>query len=72
LTNLCRPARYARLHAHRDLFADWTFANLDFEAMPLERDDFVYADPPYDVEFTQYAKDGFAWEDQEVRMLQLS
>jgi len=28
------------------------------------RDDFVYADPPYDVEFTQYAKDDFKWEDQ--------
>jgi DNA adenine methylase len=25
----------------------------------------VYADPPYDVEFRQYAKDGFTWEDQE-------
>ncbi|HCC32292.1 MAG TPA: adenine methyltransferase, partial [Clostridiales bacterium] len=27
-------------------------------------DDFVYADPPYDVEFTQYSKDGFTWKDQ--------
>ncbi len=26
--------------------------------------DFVYADPPYDVEFTKYAKDDFKWEDQ--------
>ena len=24
----------------------------------------MYADPPYDVEFTQYAKDGFSWDDQ--------
>ena len=23
-----------------------------------------YADPPYDVEFTKYAKDDFKWEDQ--------
>jgi DNA adenine methylase len=30
----------------------------------LEPDDFVYADPPYDVEFRQYSKDGFEWEDQ--------
>lgn len=29
-----------------------------------ERGDFVYADPPYDVEFTQYAKQGFSWEEQ--------
>ena len=27
-------------------------------------DDFVYADPPYDVEFRQYAPGGFSWEDQ--------
>jgi DNA adenine methylase len=24
----------------------------------------VYADPPYDVEFTKYSKDGFDWKDQ--------
>ena len=35
------------------------------EAVPLERGDFVYADPPYDVEFTHYAKGGFSWDDQE-------
>lgn len=36
----------------------------DFESVPLEADDFVYADPPHDVEFTQYAAEGFTWEDQ--------
>jgi DNA adenine methylase len=25
----------------------------------------VYADPPYDVEFTAYSKGGFSWKDQE-------
>jgi DNA adenine methylase len=25
----------------------------------------VYADPPYDVEFTQYVPGGFGWQDQE-------
>jgi DNA adenine methylase len=25
----------------------------------------VYADPPYDVEFTTYSPGGFSWEDQE-------
>ncbi len=50
---------------YRDVFAGWTLTNTDVEAVPLEADDFVYADPPYDVEFTQYAKDGFSWEDQE-------
>jgi DNA adenine methylase len=51
--------------AYREVFADWTFTCTDLEAVPLGPGDFVYADPPYDVEFTQYAKDGFAWEDQE-------
>jgi len=30
----------------------------------LRADDFVYADPPYDVEFTRYAKEDFGWDDQ--------
>jgi DNA adenine methylase len=42
----------------------WTFTSGDFESMPLEPDDFVYADPPYDVEFTRYTKDDFGWDDQ--------
>ena len=63
--------RYARIGyvrdftPYRDVFADWTFTSMDVEAVPLDRNDFVYADPPYDVEFTHYAKDGFAWADQE-------
>lgn len=44
--------------------AKWRFTCGDFEDVPVEEDDFVYADPPYDVEFTQYSKDGFGWEDQ--------
>ena len=42
----------------------WTFSCGDFERLRLHRDDFVYADPPYDVPFTTYASGGFAWEDQ--------
>jgi DNA adenine methylase len=48
----------------RAAFANWTFTNTDFEAIPLAADDFVYADPPYDVEFTQYSKGGFGWDEQ--------
>ena len=51
--------------AYQDTFEDWSFTTGDVEDVPLERGDFVYADPPYDVEFTHYAKDGFSWEDQE-------
>ena len=50
---------------YRDVFAGWAFTTGDVEQVPLERGDFVYADPPYDVEFTQYARRGFSWEDQE-------
>lgn len=49
---------------YRRAFANWTFMSGDFESMPLNADDFVYADPPYDVEFTHYSKGGFSWEDQ--------
>jgi DNA adenine methylase len=51
-------------HAYRELFAGWTFSNCDLETLPVERDDFIYADPPYDVEFTSYSAGGFSWEDQ--------
>jgi DNA adenine methylase len=57
--------RYARRFAgFRDAAAHWTFTSEDFAAVPLSRSDFVYADPPYDVEFRQYASGGFSWEDQ--------
>ena len=36
----------------------------DFEAIDLHSGDFVYADPPYDVEFTQYSKEAFGWPEQ--------
>lgn len=51
--------------AYRDAFQRWNFLNVDFEKVPLKAGDFVYADPPYDVDFTSYAKDGFTWADQE-------
>lgn len=50
---------------YRDVLAGWTFTCLDVEAVPIDGDDFVYADPPYDVQFTRYAKDGFTWDDQQ-------
>ncbi len=49
---------------YRPVFARFEFTNTDFEKMALRPDDFVYADPPYDVEFTQYSKGGFGWEEQ--------
>jgi DNA adenine methylase len=42
----------------------WKFSQQDFEKLKLQGDEFLYADPPYDVEFTQYQAKGFDWEDQ--------
>lgn len=50
--------------AYTKAFAHWAFTNTDFEQIDLSSEDFVYADPPYDVEFTQYSKDGFGWDEQ--------
>jgi DNA adenine methylase len=62
--------RYGRIRythdftLYRDVFRNWDFTNTDFQLIPLDSDDFIYADPPYDVEFTSYAKEGFDWDEQ--------
>ncbi len=50
--------------SYAEAFADWEFRCGDFETIALQPHDFVYADPPYDVPFTQYSKEGFGWNDQ--------
>jgi DNA adenine methylase len=47
------------------VFSGWTMYSGDFESLPLEPGDFLYADPPYDVEFTKFAARDFTWPDQE-------
>ncbi len=42
----------------------WKITCNDFEELTLEPEDFIYADPPYDVQFTKYSKTDFTWEDQ--------
>ena len=49
---------------YKPLLRNWTLKNVDFPELELREDDFVYADPPYDVDFTQYARQGFDWEQQ--------
>ena len=53
---------------YREIFKHWEFTCTDFEKLSLRQDDFIYADPPYDVQFTGYSKSGFTWEDQ-VRLV---
>ena len=56
--------------AYRRQFAGWSFVSGDFARARIADDDFVYADPPYDVEFTRYAKEDFGWDDQ-VRLARM-
>jgi len=45
-------------------FATWEFQVGSYADVTLKSGDFVYADPPYDVEFVSYSKEGFSWDDQ--------
>ena len=50
---------------YKKLFKTWKFSCKDFEKLEFGPKDFIYADPPYDVEFTKYSPKNFSWEDQE-------
>ena len=49
---------------YKQLFKHWTFSCKDFEKLNFRPEDFIYADPPYDVEFTKYSKQDFSFSDQ--------
>ncbi len=49
---------------YQRVLGGYEFTQGDFEKMKIRRGDFVYADPPYDVEFTSYSAGGFTWDDQ--------
>lgn len=57
---------------YKAFFAGWEFTKSHFQDLQLEDNDFVYADPPYDVEFTQYSQGGFGWDEQECTAKWLS
>jgi DNA adenine methylase len=62
--------RYKTIRYRRDFtpyaarIRRWAFTSVDFAALAITPGDFIYADPPYDVEFTAYAQGGFSWHDQ--------
>lgn len=62
--------RYKRINYFFDvskyynLIKKWRFFNLDFSKVPISSNSLVYADPPYDVEFTQYSSNTFDWKEQ--------
>ena len=47
--------------AYRRVLSNWSFTSTDVERVAILDDDFIYADPPYDVPFTHYASGGFDW-----------
>lgn len=60
-----KSINYAReFRAFPKLLRNWVFTIGDLDSVNIGPDDFVYADPPYDVEFTTYSAGGFKWEDQ--------
>lgn len=54
---------------YRGVFKGWVFKSRDFQRLTIGANDFIYADPPYDVEFTKYSAAGFTWDDQ-VRLVE--
>ncbi|MHC5610249.1 MAG: DNA adenine methylase [Nostoc sp.] len=61
---------YKKVNGARDLSQyanivnNWKFSCGDFTKVIIQERDFIYADPPYDVEFTKYSKEDFKWSDQ--------
>ncbi len=62
--------RYKTINYTRDftpystVLSPWNFTSGDFSKVLVGSGDFIYADPPYDVEFTTYSPGGFSFEDQ--------
>jgi len=62
--------RYKTINYVRDFspyvypLRNWQFSTLNFADLHVSQTDFIYADPPYDVEFTKYSATDFRWEDQ--------
>jgi DNA adenine methylase len=59
-----RISYVSEFHSYRGAFENWEFTVGDFASLKLRKTDFVYADPPYDVEFTAFSQGGFNWDDQ--------
>lgn len=65
--------RYKKINYRSDFseyaspMVGWEIEDGDFESTVLASGDFVYLDPPYDCDFTEYSGTSFAWE-QQVRV----
>lgn len=50
---------------YQETMRGWELTSDPFDQVQCDPTDFIYADPPYDVEFTSYSKQGFSFADQE-------
>ena len=50
------------------IIKDWKLVCGDFSKIRINKTDFLYVDPPYDVEFRNYSGDNFEWQEQ-VRLV---
>ena len=63
--------RYGNINYRTDfreyvpVMKNWRFRSADFSALKIKPSDFLYVDPPYDVQFRAYSTGGFQWADQE-------
>lgn len=65
-SNIKYKANFAE---YQNTLKKWQFKHGDFDKIKLKGDEFIYADPPYDVEFTRYNAQDFTWTDQ-IRLAQ--
>lgn len=68
-----KTVNYSNVALYAEAFKGWEMRQGDFERMfygEVKPDDFLYCDPPYDCEFTQYGGNVFTWKDQ-VRLANL-
>ena len=40
--------------AYQEVFEGWEFRSEDVAALPIQPGDFIYADPPYDIQILEY------------------
>jgi DNA adenine methylase len=65
-----RTINYVRdFTSYSTIVQNWSFTADDFVNISVKPEDFIYSDPPYDVEFTKYSAQDFRWQDQ-VRLVE--
>lgn len=59
-----KPVFQYDLSNYKEIMANWVLTQGSYINLIINKNDFVFIDPPYDVPFRNYSKDGFLWQDQ--------